>query len=133
MAERNFRIIGNAAEDLQDKAIGSAEAAAEQIETAANEIAEYARSAAERLEDWSKDSFKSARSAVEEQPVLWSAVSIGIVALAGLAAAWLASRNRPPRRRARPAPAQLRARRTRRIAKTHRAKKPRQASGAEAG
>jgi hypothetical protein len=130
MAERKFRIIESAAGDLQEQAVSSAEAAAQQIETAANEIAEYARGAAERLEDWSKDSFQSARSAVEEQPVLWSAISIGVVALAGLAATWFATRNNGTRRRrARPAPAQLRARR---VAKANRAKRARQAAAVEA-
>ena len=110
MAESRFRIIQNAAEDLQDQAVTSAEAAAQQLESAANEIAEYARSASERLEDWGKDNYQSAKSAVQEAPVMWSAISIGVVALAGLAATWLSSRNRGSRRRARPAPAQLRAR-----------------------
>jgi hypothetical protein len=130
MAERKFRIIQSAAEDIQDQAIASAEAAAQQIESAANEIAEYARSASERLEDWGKDSYQSAKSAVQEDPVLWSAISIGVVALAGLAATWLSTRNRSSRRRrARPSPAQLR---TRRAAKSKRSRSARQQNAAEA-
>ena len=130
MAESRFRIIQSAAEDLQDQAVTSAEAAAQQIESAANEIAEYARSASERLEDWGKDNYQSAKSAVQEAPVMWSAISIGVVALAGLAATWLSSRNRGTRRRrARPAPAQLRARGA---AKTKRSRSARQQKAAEA-
>jgi hypothetical protein len=99
-------------DSIQEQAGSSAQAAAERIEEAATDIAEMARTATERLEEWSRDGFSSARNAVREQPVLWSAISLGLVAALGVAATWLSTRQRARSsargRRTRPASAALR-------------------------
>lgn len=92
--EGRLRLVTDAAEGLQERAAESAEAVAEQIETAAQGISEAARAASEALSRWSRDGVTNARSAVQEQPMLWSMVSLGIVAAVGVAATWLTSRSR---------------------------------------
>jgi hypothetical protein len=81
-------------DSIHEQAGNSAQAAAERIEEAATDIAEMARTATERLEEWGRDGFSSARDAVREQPILWSAISLGLVAALGVAATWLSARER---------------------------------------
>ena len=99
--ERKFRLVTDAAEGLQERAGQSAEVVVEQIETAAQGIAEAARAASEKLGQWSRDGVSSARSSVQEQPVIWSMVSLGIVAAVGLAATWLSTRSKSTSRQRR--------------------------------
>ena len=112
--ERRLRLVTDAAEGLQERATESVEAVTEQIETAAQGIAEAARAASETLSRWSRDGATNARSAVQEQPVLWSLISLGIVAAVGVAATWWTSRDtgssRQRRARISAAHAQLRTR-----------------------
>lgn len=104
-----FHVVRDTLGDLHEQAGSSASAAAERIEDAATDLAEIARSATERLEEWSRDGFSSARNAVKDAPVMWSAISLVLVAVVGVAATWLRTRERARPARRRRSSAELRA------------------------
>jgi hypothetical protein len=102
---RSLRLIGDATTAAHDGA-GMAHAAAGKIEEAADEIARYARAATDCLEEWGKD----ARASIESAPVMWSAISLGAIAVLALGATLITKSRMERQRRVRAA--QLRSRRS---------------------
>jgi hypothetical protein len=112
-----LRLVKDAIDGVQENTGALAHSAAERLEDAAGEIARYARVATDCMEEWGKE----ARDSMQRAPVLWSAMSLGAIALIGLGATIVTrSRIERERRRKRAAAAALRRRTARPQKKTTR-------------
>jgi hypothetical protein len=75
------------------------EYAMDQLRSVANTAAKSARDVSSQIESWATDGYESLRDAAESEPAaFWSAVTIGMGALAGGLFAWWQTSGSKPRR-----------------------------------
>lgn len=73
--------------------------AMDQLRNVANTAAKSARDVSSQIESWATDGYESIRDAAESEPAaFWSAVTIGMGALAGGLFAWWQTSGTKPRR-----------------------------------
>ena len=79
------------------------EYAMDQLRNVANTAAKSARDVSSQIESWATDGYESLRDVAESEPAaFWSAVTIGVGALAGGLFAWWQTSGSKPRRGRRP-------------------------------